>query len=291
MTHSLTINDQTFVSETWDIIYKKYLENILKSGEVFVGRNGETRAVFGCSVKVDTRIGFPLTTLRKMPFKNLIREFLFDIGLSTNVESLGPAKHFWSFLADENGWLGASAYNRQWRQWPPSAFGSEMPNEVLLVDRSVDQLHRVHQLLKDTPNSRHGTVITSNPTAVNVACPPCHLAMQFSPAGKWLDLMVPARSNDMVVGFPLDIARYSVILTVMAKLTGLEPRFVYMPSANSHVYQNCYEIAKTLIDRPAQSDPRLVLAEREFLSFDDLSLDDFGIEGYNPSEAIKVGVN
>jgi thymidylate synthase len=115
--------------------------------------------------------------------------------------------------------------------------------------------------------------------------------MQFSPAGKWLDLMVPARSNDMVVGFPLDIARYSVILTVMAKLTGLEPRFVYMPSANSHVYQNCYEIAKTLIDRPAQSDPRLVLAEREFLSFDDLSLDDFGIEGYNPSEAIKVGVN
>jgi hypothetical protein len=29
MTHSLTINDQTFISETWDIIYKRYLEEEL----------------------------------------------------------------------------------------------------------------------------------------------------------------------------------------------------------------------------------------------------------------------
>jgi thymidylate synthase len=291
MSHSLTINDQTFVSDTWDLVYKKYLENILETGEVFVGRNGETRAVFGCSAKVDTRLGFPLTSLRKMPFKNLVREFLFDVGLSTNVESLGPAKHFWDFLADENGWLGASAYNRQWRQWPPSAFGSEVPNETLLVDRSVDQLNRVHQLLKDTPNSRHGTVITSNPTATNVACPPCHLAMQFTPSNGWLDLMVPARSNDMIVGFPLDIARYSIILQVMAKLTELTARFVYMPSANSHIYQNCYDIAKELIDRPAHSDPSLIIADREFTSFDDLQLDDFEIGAYEPSPAIKVGVN
>ena len=166
-----------------------------------------------------------------------------------------------------------------------------MPNETLLVDRSVDQLNRVHQLLKDTPNSRHGTVITSNPTATNVACPPCHLAMQFTPSNGWLDLMVPARSNDMIVGFPLDIARYSIILQVMAKLTELTARFVYMPSANSHIYQNCYDIAKELIDRPAHSDPSLIIADREFTSFDDLQLDDFEIGAYEPSPAIKVGVN
>jgi thymidylate synthase len=95
----------------------------------------------------------------------------------------------------------------------------------------------------------------------------------------------------MIVGFPLDIARYSIILQVMAKLTDLSPRFVYMPSANSHIYQNCYDIAKELIARPASTDPRLIVSDREFTSFDDVQLEDFELEGYEPNEAIKVGVN
>jgi thymidylate synthase len=291
MAHTLTFGTQTFSSQSWDLIYKNYLVNLMENGETFVGRNGETRAAFGASVRVDLAVGFPLTSLRKMPIKNLFREFLFDIGLNSNVEALGPAKHFWDFLADENGDLGASAYNRQWRTWPPSAEGSEVKNEYLVTDGPVDQLTRVASLLCDTPNSRHGTVITHNPTAQRMGCPPCHIAMQFMPANGWLDMMVPARSNDMIVGFPLDIARYSIILKVMAKLTGLTARFVYMPSANSHIYQNCYDIAKELIDRPAHSDPYLIIASREFTSFDDLQLEDFELGGYEPSEAIKVGVN
>jgi len=291
MTHSLTINDKTYTSGTWDLIYKNYLEGILTNGEVFVGRNGETRAVFGASARVDLRAGFPLTSLRKMPIKNLFREFLFDIGTDSNVEALGPAKHFWDFLADENGDLGASAYNRQWRSWPPSAADSSIANEHLVTDARVDQLSRVMHLLKDTPNSRHGTVITHNPTAQRVGCPPCHIAMQFMPAGGFMDMMVPARSNDMIVGFPLDIARYGIITTAMARLTGLIPRYVYMPSANSHIYQSGYGTAHELINRPCQTDPTLVIANREFTGFDDFQLDDFDVTSYKPSGPIKVEVN
>jgi thymidylate synthase len=291
MTHQLFINGQSHTSETWDFIYKKYLETILNEGEVFVGRNGETRSAFGCSATVDLRFGFPLVSLRKMPFKNLIREFLFDIGLSQNVEALGPARHFWDFLADEYGELGASAYNRQWRRWPASSAGSEVPNETLVIAGAVDQLSRVRSLLLDTPNSRHGTIITTNPTAVNVACPPCHLGLQFMPAGKWLDVMVPARSNDMIVGFPLDIARYAIILTVMAKMTGFQPRYVFMPSSNSHVYANCYDLAREMVSREVRRDPQLIVASRDFSSWDDIELDDFDIEGYDPHSAMKVAVN
>jgi thymidylate synthase len=291
MSHTVTFDTGTLAFNSFDKAYQFYLDSLLSKGEIFVGRNGETKSAFGCSMRVDTRLGFPLTSLRKMPFKNLVREFLFDVGLSTNVESLGPARHFWDFLADENGWLGASAYNRQWRRWPPSSFGCEVPNETLLTDFSLDQLSRVAHLLRDTPNSRHGTVITSNPTAVNVACPPCHLAMQFMPINGQLDLMVPARSNDMVVGFPLDIARYTIILTMMAKLTGFTPRYVYMPSSNSHIYQNCYGIVEELIGRAPRPDPILKVSNREFSSWDDIQLDDFTLEGYDPHPAIKVGVN
>lgn len=289
--HTLTVNDKFFSFETWDQIYRTYLKEVLINGETFTGRNGLTRSVFGSSVKVDLRNGFPLTALRKLPFKNIIREFLFDIGTNTNVEALGEAKHFWSFLADENGWLGASAYNRGWRQWPPSKPNSEVPNERLITDGAVDQLHRVTELLKDLPNTRHATVITHNPTAVGVGCPPCHPMWQMMPNGEYLDMMVPARSNDLVIGFPLDIPRYAIILIVMAKMTGFTPRYIYMPSSNTHIYENCFGIANELMARECDGDPTLSVNKREFSSWDDLQLEDFELNFYDPHPSIKVSVN
>lgn len=290
--HTLTFNGITKTSDSWDDIYAEYLRNLLDYGDTFVGRNGETKSSFGCSVTADLRWGFPLTRLRKMPWKNLVREFLFDIGFSTNVEALGPAKHFWDFLADENGELGASAYCRQWRQWPPSCPGREMPNERLETSLSVDQLKEVICKLLETPNSRQGTVITHNPTAIDPACPPCHIAMQFSPtAAGSLDLMVPARSNDMVVGFPLDIARYALMLMVVARAVGMQPRYVYMPSANSHIYENCYEAARLMISRPQRPECAAWLDNEWDKRLKSLTEEHFMLLRYDPHEAIKVSVN
>lgn len=289
--HSLFINGTSYSSQNWDFIYKTYLKTVLTTGEVFFGRNGETRSAFGCSITVDLRNGFPLTSLRKLPFKNIVREFLFDIGTNTNVEALGPAKHFWSFLADDDGWLGASAYNRGWRQWPSSRPGVEVPNETLVTDGVVDQLTRITDLLKHTPNSRHGTVITHNPTALKVGCPPCHPMWQVMPSGSFIDMMVPARSNDLFVGHPLDVPRYAIILSVIGKMTGFTPRFVYMPSANSHLYANCYDLAREVIERVPNSDPQLVIADRDFINWDDITLEDFDIANYNPHPVIKAPLN
>jgi len=292
--HQLYINQRGIVGQ-WDAVYARYLKEILDHGETFVGRNGETKAVFGCSVTVDTRVGFPLTRLRKMPIKNLFREFLFDIGFDQNVAALGPARHFWDFLADAAGNLGASAYNRQWRMWPPSKPGSCVNNEEL-TDIEVDQLQRVIYKLRRSQDSRRATVITHNPTAVDPACPPCHLGLQFMPApNNHLDVMVPARSNDMVVGFPLDIARYAIILHVIAKTVDMKPRFVYMPSANSHIYENCYDIARELISRSAQPECRLLISDDwdsdlEF-PLEHLKLEHFGVADYEAHDSIKVEVN
>jgi len=292
--HLLQINGQSILGQ-WDALYARYLKEILRSGDTFMGRNGETKSVFGSSITVDLKYGFPLTRLRKMPRKNLFREMLFDIGFDQNVDALGPAKHFWSFLADENGYLGASAYNRQWRMWPASKPGSQVENENLSIV-NVDQMQRVIELLRETPNSRHGTVITSNPTAIKPGCPPCHLAMQFMPRPNGdLDMMVPARSNDMVVGFPLDIARYAIITEVIARATGFTPGRVYMPSANSHIYENCYNIAEDLIKLQAMPECKLVISEewdhQAKQPLEGLVLEHFSVEGYEPHDSMKVEVN
>lgn len=290
--HILNFEGVSTVSSNWDEVYAEYLDRIYHDGDVFEGRNGETRSVFGASIRVDLRVGFPLTRLRKMPWKNLCREMLFDIGFSTNVSALGPAKHFWDFLADADGELGASAYCRQWRQWPASAPGTQMPNEQLETAASVDQLMKVINTLTVSPNSRQATVITHNPTAIDPACPPCHLAMQFSPtADGWLDIMVPARSNDMVVGFPLDIARYALILMAISTIVGMKPRFVYMPSSNSHIYKNCYDLVDEMLQREFRPECHASFDPSWKKVLRGLEVEHFILEGYDPHPAIKVAVN
>ena len=289
--HSLISPISGRIVGNWDALYARYLKEILEYGDTFVGRNGETKSMFGSSIIVDLKEGFPLTRLRKMPIKNLFREFLFDIGFDQNVDALGPARHFWDFLADDEGNLGASAYNRQWRMWPGSGDDQAVKNERLAL-LPVDQLKVVINRLRKTPNTRHGTVITSNPTAIDPGCPPCHLAMQFMPRPNGdLDMMVPARSNDMVVGFPLDIARYAVMTEVVAKAVGMTPGRVYMPSANSHIYENCYDIARELIGREARPEAKLYINEDWDGDIDRLTLDDFNVFDYNPHESMKVSVN
>jgi len=293
--HSLNVGTHAITAGSWDAIYARYLTEILKHGDTFVGRNGETKSMFGCSITVDLQLGFPLTRLRKMPVKNLFREFLFDIGFDQNVAALGPAKHFWDFLADDAGDLGASAYNRQWRMWPPSKEGSNVSNERL-HDTEVDQFRVVINKLRSLPNSRHGTIITHNPTAIDPGCPPCHLGMQFMPRPDGtLDMMVPARSNDMVVGFPLDIARYAIITHVFAKAVGMKPGRLMMPSANSHIYENCYNMANELIGRESRGECQLIIDDswdsQDENPMEFLMLEHFGLAAYDPHEAMKVSVN
>ena len=66
MSHRLVFGDTILVSDNWDEIYLAYLSLLMTEGDSFKGRNGLTKAAFGCSVRADLRTGFPLTRLRKM---------------------------------------------------------------------------------------------------------------------------------------------------------------------------------------------------------------------------------
>jgi thymidylate synthase len=94
----------------------------------------------------------------------------------------------------------------------------------------------------------------------------------------------------MVVGFPLDIARYALILKTVAAMSGKTARFVYMPSANSHIYENCYDLVDEMLDREPQPECQARLL-RVPDGLAELTIDDFELTGYEPHPAIKVRVN
>jgi thymidylate synthase len=214
------------------------------------------RLVYG-NFTVDCREQFPLTTLRKIDFQKVLDEFQFNIGFSGNIADLGTAKNFWSHLADKNGELGAACYNRQWRRWPAYLANSQVPNEKLSLHGEWDQFEDIRARLLKNPYDRALVIVTMNPAVYDNPCPPCHIAMVFSSDGKFLDVQVPSRSNDLIIGWPIDIARYALILHKFSNEARLTPRFIHVPHSNAHIYEFDYDTAVELIRRSPTPRPEL----------------------------------
>ena len=100
---------------------KQYLElcqHILDHGEKKEDRTGTgTLSVFGYQNKYDLRDGFPLLTTKKILFSAVVRELLWFLKGSTNIND-GLKEHtpIWNAWADEHGELGP-VYGYQWRKW------------------------------------------------------------------------------------------------------------------------------------------------------------------------------
>ncbi len=237
-------------SLSFDQQYIRIAKEILEDGVEVVGRNNlRYKQVFGQTIKIDLRDGFPALSLRKMPVKNLFREFMWDVNGNYEVSNLGPAKHFWDFLADAEGRL-AGAYGRSWRAFPQVCPEQHMEWENFR-DGPFDQLKWIWDQLKNNPTNRQLVLQTFNPAYQSLHCPPCHPNITFSSDGVFLDILVNARSNDMATGVPLDMFRYGLLCTKMAEDSGLTPRFVMFASANNHIYsQNEQAIAEIIKNFP-----------------------------------------
>lgn len=273
---------------SFDLQYIKIAREILDEGTEVVGRNNlRYKQVFGQTIKIDLRMGFPAMTLRKMPVRNLFREFMWDVNGDYQVSNLGPAKHFWDFLADAEGRL-AGAYGRSWRSWPMVA-----PEESMMWENfrtsSFDQLKWIWSQLRNNPTNRQLVLQTYNPAYDSLHCPPCHPNLVFSSDGTYLDLMVNARSNDMATGVPLDMFRYGLLCTKMAQDASLMPRYVMFASANNHIYsQNELAIKSIILNQPMKPCSVQINANKPIFDLDPET--DFELIGYESHGAVKMDV-
>jgi thymidylate synthase len=273
---------------SFDRQYIKIANEILNDGAEVVGRNDlRYKQFFGQTIKVDLRDGFPALTLRKMPVKNLFREFMWDVNGDHKVTNLGPAKHFWDFLADAEGRLVGS-YGRSWRSWPQVCPEQDMVWEKFRTT-PFDQLKWIWEQLRSNPTNRQLVLQTLNPAYDNIHCPPCHPSVIFSSDGEYLDVLVTARSNDMATGVPLDMFRYSMLCTKMAQDANLIPRFVMFASANNHIYsQNDLAIRSIIKNIPMPQCDLWINNEKPLFDLDPEA--DFELIGYESHPAVKMEV-
>ncbi len=260
--------------------YLDLLQRILDEGTKKDDRTGTgTISVFGNQMRFDLSKGFPLLTTKKLHLKSIIYELLWFLKGDTNVHYLQEhGVRIWNEWADENGDLGP-VYGHQWRAWPDGKGGV------------IDQIADVVEQIKRTPDSRRLIVTAWNPADIpQMALPPCHCLFQFYVAGGRLSLQLYQRSADTFLGVPFNIASYSLLLLMMAQVTGYEPGDFVYTTGDTHLYLNHIEQAKEQLSRTPRQLPTMTL-NKDVTSLFDFKYEDFQLTDYNPHPHISAKVS
>lgn len=260
--------------------YIDLLKRILDEGVEKSDRTGTgTISVFGNQMRFNLEDGFPLLTTKKLHLKSIIYELLWFLKGDTNVKYLQEhGVRIWNEWADPDGGLG-HIYGYQWRSWPDYDGGH------------IDQISQVIDQIKHTPDSRRMIVSAWNVADLNkMNLPPCHILFQFYVANGKLSLLLYQRSADSFLGVPFNIASYSLLLMMMAQVTGLKPGDFVYTTGDTHLYLNHLDQARLQITRTPRKLPTMLI-NPDVSNIFDFKYEDFKLEGYNPYDHIKATVS
>lgn len=258
--------------------YLQLMASILKDGKSKPTRGIHgIKSIFGAQIRFDLRQGFPLLTTKKMPFSLLLHELFWFISGSSQVDYLHQHKiHYWDgFLHEGSSDLGR-VYGVQWRHWKRPD-GSEF-----------DQLQWAIDEIKNNPNSKAIIVSAWNAGELTeMRLPPCHTMFQFDVTKGKLRLELYQRSSDVFLGLPFNIAQYTMLLMMVAHLTGLEARELIISIGNAHLYNNHLDVAKEQLRRKPTPFPQLRITG-DVATIDDFTEENFALENYTPQAHIKA---
>ncbi|KEJ95876.1 thymidylate synthase [Pseudosulfitobacter pseudonitzschiae] len=272
--------------------YHDALRTILEHGETSTDRTGTgTISYFGHQSRYRLSDGFPLVTTKKLHLRSIIHELLWFLSGDTNIRYLKEnGVTIWDEWADENGDLGP-VYGHQWRAFPgPVATDLGTAQEPLFLNKPIDQIAQLVEMIKTSPDSRRLVVTAWNPADVpRQALPPCHTLWQVRVSNGRLHLQLYQRSADMFLGVPFNIASYALLQVMLAHVTGYQPGDFIHTLGDAHIYSNHLDQVQLQLSRTPKPLPTLRI-KREVSSIFDFKYEDFEITGYDPDPTIRAPV-
>lgn len=281
-----------------DKTFQETLELILTKGYKKEDRTGTGTISFpGVMIRHDMSDGYPLLTLRTVPFKSAAIELEgFIKGITSKQWYKERGCNYWNQWCnpkvvpygtdddtkkkmEECDDLG-EIYGSQWRNFqdPQNLYGSTVK----------DQLKDVVDTLKSNPNSRRMLCSAWNPLALDhMALPPCHFAWQVNVTDGKLNLFYYMRSVDFVLGN--DLNTYGLLLHLLAKQSNLKEGMLVGFFADAHIYLNHIDGIKELLSRNATGNLPTIKTDN-FKSIYDWQYSNTILCDYNPLPSIKFKV-
>lgn len=295
----------------------QYLElgkDILKNGvrQKDRGTGVVTHSLFGITHIYNLEDSLPLLTSKRVYWKGVIEELYWFFSGQKNIKYLIDRNvHIWDdypykifkeknpktqmtkeeFIekisknkAFANKWGNLPhVYGDMWRHWPTQKKG-----------KTIDQLQWAVDELKADPNAHNAIVTAWNPEFLYTmaekgnACrfPICHIMYQISNRNGKLDLLLYQRACDYFLGVPFNIASYSTLAIILAKILKLKPgRFIHV-YGDIHIYDNHVEQVKEQLKRKPRPFPKLKIVGK-LNKLSDFKPDMLVLEDYNPHPPIK----
>ena len=261
-----------------DELYKATCRDILSNG--FSDENLEVRPhwadgtpahtikKFGVVNRYDLAEEFPIMTLRRTYWKSAVDELLWIWQKKSNrIADLGS--HVWDEWAGPDGTIG-------------KAYGYQLAVKHQYPEGEMDQVDRVLYDLKHNPASRRILTNLYNFQDLHeMALYPCAYSMTFNVSGDTLNAILNQRSQDMLTANNWNVVQYSVLVHMMAQVSGLKVGELVHVIADAHIYDRHVPAVEKLLVQEPQAAPTFHMDEAvtDFYRF---TRDSFSLEGYHP---------
>ena len=209
---------------------------------------------------------FPIITLRRTAFKSAIDELLWIWQKkSNNVHELNS--HIWDSWADETGSIG-------------KAYGYQLGIKHIYPEGEFDQVDRVLYDLKNNPQSRRIlTNIYNFQDLHEMHLYPCAYSMTFNVTDGKLNGILNQRSQDTLTANNWNVVQYSVLVHMLAQVSGLQVgEFVHVIS-DAHIYDRHIPIVEEILKKEPFPAPTFKM-NPDIKNFYDFTVDDFELENY-----------
>ena len=279
---------------------KTYLDTlrfVLENGTEKTDRTGVgTISYFGMQQRYDLSKGFPAVTTKKLAWRSVVSELLWFIEGSGDENRLREILHgsrhsdkgtiwtanatapYWRSKTRFEGDLGR-VYGVQWRHWRRPFFNTD-----------VDQLSKLIEGIKADPNGRRHILTAWNPGELDqMALPPCHIMSQFYVADGKLSCQMYQRSCDMFLGVPFNVASYSLLTHMIAKVCNLAVgEFVHV-LGDAHIYLNHVQQVNEQLKREPLPASQLWL-NPDITDITQFTMNDIKLVNYQSHDAIKAAM-
>lgn len=297
--------------------YLNLLQDILKNGvkKIDRGTGDASYSVFGRQIRFDLSRNFPLLTTKKVYWKGVLHELYWFVSGQSNIKYLVDNNvHIWDdypyrkfkiqnskvkgddltkaefiekiktnkTFAEKWGNL-PRIYGELWRRWPTK------------TGRTIDQLQWAIEEITADPNCHNAIVTSWNPEYLYTMAtykdtshfPICHNMFQLNVNNGKLSLQLYQRSADLFLGVPFNIASYSLLTLIIAKITGYQPGEFIHTFGDVHIYEMHLSQVKEQLKRKPRPFPTIKFTQ-DFKNIDDFRPEAVMLENYHPHPPIKA---